>query len=157
MPRSRLRRTEAFGAKKESRKRKEGVSVFTCTSLCAPVCCSPGKAWDGAASSLRRRAHNPDKVVEGVEDCSEYLHFDSLSALFYFRLSARCSKNCELSAKSSPLLTENSPFSRVSSGVVGVSRHVGGKSRLATGKNAGWKKLARRKKNSIFAVCLFKN
>lgn len=130
------------------------MCVFFCTSHCAIGCCLVGKERDGAASSLRRCAHKPDKVVEGVENCSEYLHFDSLAALFYFRLSARCSKNCEFSAKSSPLLTENSPFSRVSSGEVGVSRHVGGKSRLATGKNAGWKKLARRKKNSIFAeVC----
>lgn len=102
------------------------MSVFFCASHCAIGCCLVGKERNGAASSLRRCAHNPDKVVEGVEDCSEYLHFDSLSALFYFRLSARCSKNCELSAKSSPFLTENSPFSRVSSGVVGVSRHVGG-------------------------------
>ena len=154
MPRSRLRRTDVFGAKKESRKRKNRMSVFFCTSHCAIGCCLVGKERNGGASSLRRCAHNPDKVAEGVEDCSEYLHFDSLSALFYFRLSARCSKNCELSAKSSPLLTENSPFSCVSSGEVGVSRHVGRKSRLATGKNAGWKKLARRKKNSIFAeVC----
>lgn len=135
-------------------KEKEQNERFFCTSHCAIGRCLVGKERNGAASSLRRCAHNPDKVVEGVENCSEYLHFDSLSALFYFCLSARCSKNCELSAKSSPLLTENSPFSRVSSGEVGVSRHVGGKSRLATGKNAGWKKLARRKKNSIFAqVC----
>ena len=135
-------------------KEKEQNERFFCTSHCAIGCCLVGKERNGAASSLRRCAHNPDKVVEGVENCSEYLHFNSLFALFYFRLSARCSKNCELSAKSSPLLTENSPFSHVSSGEVGISRHVGGKSRLATGKNAGWKKLARRKKNSIFAqVC----
>ena len=95
-----------------------------------------------------------DKAENDAECCNEYLHFDSFSASSRFRRPARRSKNCELSAKSSPLLTENSPFSHVSSGDVGVSRHVGGKSRLARVENAGWKKLARRKKNSIFAqVC----
>lgn len=141
MPRSRLRRTDAFGAKKESRKRKNRMSVFFCTSHCAIGCCLVGKERNGAASSLRRCAHNPDKVVEGIENCSEYLHFDSLSALFYFRLSARCSKNCELSAKSSPLLTENSPFSRVSSGEVGVSRHVGGEITPCDGQKCGVEKV----------------
>ena len=61
LPRSRLRRTDAFGAKKESRKRKNRMSVFFCTSLCAPVCCSPGKAWDGTVLSPRRCACNPTK------------------------------------------------------------------------------------------------
>lgn len=46
---------------KESRKRKAGVSGFTCASLCAPVCCSPGKARAGTALSPRRCACNPTK------------------------------------------------------------------------------------------------
>lgn len=36
--RPRLRYTDVFSVEKESRKRKACVSVFTCTSLCAPVC-----------------------------------------------------------------------------------------------------------------------
>ena len=82
-----------------------------------------------------------DKAENDAECCNEYLHFDSLAALFYFRLSARCSKNCELSAKSSPLLTENSPFSRVSSGEVGVSRHVGGEITPCAGQKCGVEKV----------------
>lgn len=95
-----------------------------------------------------------DKAENDTECCNEYLHFDSFSALSRFRRPARRSKNCELSAKNSPFSAESPPFSRVSSGEVGGGFHVGAKSRLARVENAGWKKLARRKKNSIFAeVC----
>lgn len=95
-----------------------------------------------------------DKAENDGERCNEYLHFDSFSASSRFRRPARRSKNCELSAKNSPFSAESPPFSRVSSGEVGSGFHLGAKSRLAAGENAGWKKLARRKKNSIFAeVC----
>ena len=86
--------------------------------------------------------------------CNEYLHLDSPSPLLYYRRSARSPKNCELSTKSSPFSVESFPFSYVCSGEAGAGCHVGAKSRLAAGENAAWKKLARRKKNSIFAeVC----
>ena len=86
--------------------------------------------------------------------CNEYLHLDSPSPLLYYHRSARCPKNFELSTKSPPFSVKSFPFSRVYSGEVGAGCHVGAKSRLAAGENAAWKKLARRKKNSIFAqVC----
>ena len=86
--------------------------------------------------------------------CDEYLHLDSPFPLLYYRRSARCPKNFELSTKSPPFSVESFLFSRVYSGEVGAGCHVGAKSRLAAGENAAWKKLARRKKNSIFAqVC----
>ena len=86
--------------------------------------------------------------------CNEYLHLDSPSPFLYYRRSASCPKNFELSTKIPPFSVESFLFSRVYSGEVGAGCHVGAKSRLAAGENAAWKKLARRKKNSIFAqVC----
>ena len=130
------------------------MSVFFCTSHCEIGCCLVGKERNGTVLSPRRCACNPTKprmMPSVATNICISIHLPPCFTSVYLR-GAR--KTASFSAKSSPLLTENSPFSRVSSGEVGVSRHVGGKSRLATGKNAGWKKLARRKKNSIFAeVC----
>lgn len=142
-----------FGREGKQKEKRGCKCIHLHKSLCTSLLFARKSVGWHRAQPEEMRVQS-DKAENDAECCNEYLHFDSFSASSRFRRPARCSKNCELSAKSSPLLTENSPFSHVSSGEVGVSRHVGGKSRLATGKNAGWKKLARRKKNSIFAeVC----
>ena len=142
-----------FSVEKESRKRKAGVSVFTCTSLCAPVCCSFGKARAGTALSPRRCACNPTKP-RMIPSVAMNICISIHSPPRLASAPREALENCELSAKNSPFSAESPPFSRVSSGEVGSGFHLGAKSRLATVENAGWKKLARRKKNSIFAeVC----